>query len=141
MRAFFFFGRDFYRSYSSASKKTKKLFSPKTKKMVPIQRSQSNFVGYFVYGNNGKKNYASFFYGNSEDYLMYPFIVQPAAQDNERNSIEDIPIVVVNYRQPSTFTKSDFWQLAPVYVVNMKFVDSVKFCYHGGMKNVGGFFI
>ena len=140
MRAFLFFGTDFYRSFADASKKTKKLFSPKrkSKKMVPIQRSQSNFVGYFVYGN---KNYASFFYGNSEDYLMYPFIVQAAAQANERNSIEDIPIVVVNYRQPSTFTKSDFWQLAPVYVVNMKFVDSVKFCYHGGMKNVGGFFI
>jgi len=91
-----------------------------------------------MYGNN---NYASFYYGNLEDYLMYPFIIQPAAQAaGERNSIEDIPIVVVNYRQPSTFTKSDFWQLVPIYVVNMKFIDSVKFCYHGGMTNVGDFY-
>jgi len=103
--------------------------------VVPIQRSQSNFVGYFSYGVG---SYAIFFYGNSQNYLMYPFIVQPAQAENEK-TIEDIPIVLVNYRQPSTFLRSDFWQLVPIYVVNMKFIDDVKFCYHGGMKNVGDF--
>ena len=104
----------------------------KQKIMVPIQRSQSNFIGYFLYGNG---NYASFFYGDSKDYLMYPF----KAENEPQNTIEDIPIVLINYRQPSTFTKSDFWQLEPIYVVNMKFVDTVKFFYRGGMNNVGGF--
>ena len=101
---------------------------------IPIQRSLSNFIGYFTYGAEGY--FASFYYGNSDDYLIYYLTIEV---DNER-TVEDIPIILVNYREPATFKKSDHWQLEPIYVVNMKFIDSVKIFYRGGMNKVDDFY-
>ena len=44
MRAFFFFGRDFYRSYSSASKKTKKYSLQKQKTKKWFQSNEVNLT-------------------------------------------------------------------------------------------------